>query len=62
MKCPLLKYRKKHGLTLKGLASEMDVSTGTAHRLEKNFGNLTIRKVLSWCERSGVNPSDIFPA
>ena len=57
----LLEYRHQHGLTQKELAAEIGIAPATLLRFEKNFGNLTIRKLLSWCQRSGVDPLVIFP-
>lgn len=57
----LVQYRQVHNLTQKELAEEMGVNPATLLRIEKNVGSYTIRKIMLWCQRSGVNPFEIFP-
>lgn len=57
----LVNYRQTHQLTQKELAAEIGVNPATLLRIEKNVGSYTIRKILLWCQRRGINPSEVFP-
>ena len=46
---------------MKELASEMDLDVGVVNRIERNIGNRTVRKVLVWCLKKGIDPLDVFP-
>ena len=57
----ITEYRKQHKLTMLQMANEIGINAATLHRIEHNSGNETIRKVILWCKKKGVNPCDVFP-
>lgn len=57
----IAEYRKQHNLTMRQMAQEIGINAATVHRIEHNSGNETIRKVMSWCKKTGISPYDVFP-
>lgn len=57
----LVDYRMQNQLTQHDLASQIGINSAVLSRLERNIGNRTVRRVLTWCETHKINPSDIFP-
>ena len=57
----IAEYRKQHKLTMRQMAEEIGINAATLHRIEHNSGNETVRKVISWCNRTGINPCEVFP-
>ena len=59
---PIRQFRQKRNLTLRELADMIGINTSTLHNLEYNRGQYTVRVVLDWCNREGVDPTIFFPA
>lgn len=57
----LIKHRQSLNMTQKQLAEEMGVNASILVRVEKNVGNYTVRKILSWCKSNNIDPIDVFP-
>ncbi len=57
----LTEYRKQRHLSIEKMAKEIGINPATLHRIEHNSGYHTIRLILSWCQSTGFNPTDVFP-
>lgn len=57
----LTEYRKQRNLTQIELAEEIGINAAVLSRLERNIGNQTVRRILSWCQCQNINPDKIFP-